>query len=103
MDEVQYCVVLEDEPDKGLKHYTWVSKEQVKNAMKILDDNADNLSLDCTVETTVFKHPTIHACFDKRRIGSLIFSVPSKDLGNWAAEKTGLPWPFFEVKSPYHF
>lgn len=98
MEEVQYCVVLEEGPDKGLKHYVWASKEQIKEAMRVLEDNADNLSLDCIVETTVFKHFNTIAYFDKYKIGSLIFSVYNRDLGNWVAGETKLPLPFPEIK-----
>lgn len=95
--EVQYCVILNQGPDKGLKHYVWVSKEQVKNAMKILDDNKSYLSLDSSdpyIETKVDRRPNVHACFNKERMGSLVFLVPSKYMGNWAAEMSNLPSPF---------
>ena len=43
MDEVQYCVVLEEGSDKKIPHYVWASREKIEKTMKTLDENYSHI------------------------------------------------------------
>ena len=93
--EYQYCVVLTEGKDAGLKHYVWASEEQILDARSFLKRKCNVISLfDSDVEVGFKKHNDIVACFDEEKIGSLKFLVCSEDLGNLAVKGTRLPLPF---------
>ena len=97
--EYQYCIVLTEGKDAGLKHYVWASEKQIRKAMDILVDELDAIPLDgSNFEGLLRKPPNISACFNKEKIGSLEFYVNNEPLANFVAEETGLPLPFACVK-----
>ncbi len=81
--EVQYCVVSGDEPDKGLKHYIWTSKDKVNNVLKGLDENYDNILKDGG--TVSFTNPDWKISFIKRNgnilSGSLEILIDDENSG----------------------
>ena len=122
---MQYCVILTEGKDVGLRHYVWAFEEQIREAMKSLGNNLENnidsllsggdvdiietnvlghLNIIETnilghlniIETNILGHPDIYACFNKERVGSLEVHTLNEALANWAAKLIKLPLPFLD-------
>lgn len=100
--EYQYCVVLREDEDKGIKHYVWVSEEQIQNIF-------DSCKFDNNGE--VFMHmghiagqnkgeKADEVYFNKKKISSLEIRAENQETANKCAEyfKLPLPFPDYEKK-----
>ncbi len=80
--EVQYCVVLSEDKNAGLRRYVWASKEEIENVMEkaekllscSIEDNGDKL-----VCRGILKGEDYEITFNPSRIGSLEIGVRNSD------------------------
>lgn len=96
MDEVQYCIILNQGLDAGLKHYVWVSKEKIERVFDSYGfDNYGEVHVDLSIIAGNKKGEVLaKACFNNRRIGSLEIKASSKEEANKCAKGLGLGIPF---------
>ena len=80
--ETQYCIVLNSKEDKGIKHYFWASKEQIKKAFRNLKSEYDPLDEEEKFfEGKFLKGKDFKARFGPSRLGSLSIETDNLEKG----------------------
>jgi len=92
--EFQYCVVLREGKDAGLKHYVWASEEQIRNAMSTVEEKSN-----CKEFPKIRFGHSAAVSFksyskDKGLIGSLELEAEHEEKANELADYLSLPIPF---------
>ena len=97
----QCCVKLRERDNKGLSHYIWASKKQIKHIF-----DSFNFGDKTTIEMEYIVGQkkgeiTDKGYVNKKTIGSLLFDCQNEETANKCAEYWKLPQPFVKYDGKY--
>jgi len=99
--EYQYCVVLKEGKDAGLKHYVWVGKATIDKFFENFEfGDGCNSAADMGHIIGQGKskiRDKIH--YVKGQVGSLLFDCQNEYTANKCAQYFKLPLPFLNTKT----